>query len=263
MALDINAIRGRLNKLQNTQRKTDALWKPTPGKHQVRIVPYKFNLDNPFIELYFHYNINNKTYLSPQSFGRPDPIVEFADKLKRMGDKEDWKAAKAMEPKLRTFVPVVVRGEEGEGVRFWGFGKTVYQELLAFFADPDYGDLTDPTNGRDITVEFKTAKELGKNYPETYIRVKPNQTAITEDKNVLENIKDQIELPNMFKKYTYDDMKGLLETWMETGQVGENNEESEAQPTQTNNQTTNEPKAAAVSTSNSDVKDAFEDLFNN
>ena len=85
MALDINAIRGRLNKLQNTQRKTDALWKPTPGKHQVRIVPYKFNPDNPFIELYFHYNINNKTYLSPQSFGRPDPIVEFADKLKRMG----------------------------------------------------------------------------------------------------------------------------------------------------------------------------------
>ena len=67
----------------------------------------------------------------------------------------------------------------------------------------------------------------------------------------------------MFKKYSYDDMKGLLETWMETGQVGDTNEESEAQPTQTNNQTTNEPKAASVSTSNSDVKDAFEDLFNN
>jgi hypothetical protein len=76
----------------------------------------------------------------------------------------------------------------------------------------------------------------------------------------LENIKDQIELPNMFKKYTYDDMKGLLETWMETGQVGET-EEPETQPTQTNNQTKNEP--AAATTSNSDVKDAFEDLFNN
>jgi hypothetical protein len=82
MALDINAIRGRLNKLQNTQRKSDSLWKPTPGKHQVRIVPYQFEKDNPFIELYFHYNINNKTYLSPQSFGRPDPIVEFGDSVK-------------------------------------------------------------------------------------------------------------------------------------------------------------------------------------
>ena len=104
MALDINAIRGRLNKLQSSQKKSDMLWKPAVGKQQVRIVPYKFDLENPFIELLFHYNINNKTYLSPQSFGRPDPIVEFAQKLKNMGDKDDWKAAKAMEPKLRTFV---------------------------------------------------------------------------------------------------------------------------------------------------------------
>ena len=68
MALDLSAIRGRLNKLQNTGNSKSNLWKPTPGKHQVRIVPYLFNKENPFIELYFHYNINNKTYLSPSSF---------------------------------------------------------------------------------------------------------------------------------------------------------------------------------------------------
>ena len=43
MALDLSAIRGRLNKLQNTSNRTSNLWKPTPGKHQVRIVPYKFS----------------------------------------------------------------------------------------------------------------------------------------------------------------------------------------------------------------------------
>ena len=37
-----------------------------------------------------------------------------------------------MEPKLRTFVPIIVRGQEGDGVRFWGFGKTVYQEILGY-----------------------------------------------------------------------------------------------------------------------------------
>ena len=61
----------------------------------------------------------------------------------------------------------------------------------------------------------------------------------------------------MFKKYTYDDMKGLLETWMETGQVGEETKEEETQPTQT---TTYQLPTAASTT---DVKDAFEDLFNN
>ena len=67
---------------------------------------------------------------------------------------------KFAEPKLRTFVPVIVRGEEGEGVRFWGFGKTVYQEILGYITDPDYGDITDPTSGRDLTIEYKSKNNL-------------------------------------------------------------------------------------------------------
>ena len=54
---------------------------------------------------------------------------------------------------------MIVRGEENEGVKYWGFGKTVYQELLSII-DPDYGDISDPVSGRDVVVEFKT-KEVG------------------------------------------------------------------------------------------------------
>ena len=63
-----------------------------------------------------------------------------------------------MVPKLRTFVPVLVRGQEGEGVKFWGFGKTVYQEILGYITDPDYGDITVAVNGRDLTIEYKSAR---------------------------------------------------------------------------------------------------------
>ena len=272
MALDINAIRGRLNKLQNTQRKSDALWKPTPGKHQVRIVPYKFNQDNPFIELYFHYNINNKTYLSPQSFGRPDPIVEFADKLKRMGDKEDWKAAKAMEPKLRTFVPVVVRGEEGEGVRFWGFGKTVYQEILGYIADPDYGDITDPTSGRDLTIEYKSAEEAGTSYPTTTIRVKPSETAVSEDaKNATSFLENQTEITDLYSELSYDELKSVLEGWLNPTAEGEQSSASQevlstpSKPAVQAEVKTPAPAAAAPTSEKKtdDVAAAFDDLFNN
>ena len=215
MAINLDAIRGRLNKLQSTTSKKVELWKPAPGKHTIRLVPYKFNKENPFIELFFHYNINNKSYLSPSSFGRPDPIVEFADKLKRMGDKEDWKAAKKMEPKLRTFVPVLVRGEEGEGVRFWGFGKTVYQEILGYIADPDYGDITDPNEGRDITVEVVSAEDSGTSYPVTTIRVKPNQTPLVDDAaKATSLLEDQKDLVSLFKKYTFDEMKDELQGWL-------------------------------------------------
>ena len=41
--MDINAIKKRLNQLQTTNQRTTNLWKPQPGKTQVRIVPYKHN----------------------------------------------------------------------------------------------------------------------------------------------------------------------------------------------------------------------------
>jgi hypothetical protein len=214
MSTNIDAIRARLNKLQGTQKTADSLWKPTVGKHQIRLVPYKFNKDIPFIELYFHYNINNKSYLSPASFGRPDPIVEFAEKLKRMGGKDDYREAKKMEPKLRTFVPVIVRGQESEGVKFWGFGKTVYQELLGYFADPDYGDLSDPINGRDIVVDYAAA-EGGASYPTTTIRVKPTTTKLHEnDSKISELIGNEKEITTIYSELSYDELKKILENWL-------------------------------------------------
>ena len=269
MALDLAAIRGRLNKLQNTSNRTSNLWKPTPGKHQVRVVPYKFSPENPFIELFFHYNINNKTYLSPSSFGRPDPIVEFAEKLKRMGDKEDWKAAKKMEPKLRTFVPVIVKGEESEGVRFWGFGKTVYQELLGYIADPDYGDITDVDGGRDITIEYTSAEDAGTSYPVTTIRIKPNQTPVSDDESAKQSlVETQTNITDIYSELSYDELKSVLEGWLNP--TSEEGEESTSQQT-LSTPSTPKPAVATVPTSQptvddkkklDDVASAFDDLFN-
>ena len=62
---------------------------------------------------------------------------------------------------------MIVRGEENEGVKYWGFGKTVYQELLSIIAS-DYGDISDVTvSGRDVVVEFKT-EEVGRFFSKNY-----------------------------------------------------------------------------------------------
>ena len=96
--MDIEAIKSRLNQLQNTT--STNFWKPQPGKSQVRIVPYSHNKENPFSELFFHYSlVPNKTVLSPLSFGRPDPVQQFADKLKSSGNKDEWIQGKRIEPK--------------------------------------------------------------------------------------------------------------------------------------------------------------------
>jgi hypothetical protein len=283
MGIDLEQIKERLNSLQKKTKKSDNLWKPVPGTQQIRIVPYIKNPDNPFIELYFHYGFGGKNLLSPTSYGEADPINELGETLKNTGNSDDWKMGRNLEPKMRTYVPVLVRGKENEGVKFWGFGKNVYQELLAFFADPDYGDLTDPLNGRDITVEFKTAEQVGKSYPETYIRVKPNQTPISDDGNVIELVKNQIDLSTIFKKWDYEELKDMLKQWLETGKVGDDSkEEKEEQPTQQAGKEEPSPfketpppaaemkapaapktetKEEAAPASN-DVRDAFDNLFN-
>jgi len=247
--MDLNAIKKRLSQLQTTNNRTSSLWKPQPGKTQIRIVPYSFNKDNPFIELFFHYNLNNRSYLSPISFGRPDPIEEFSQKLKGSGSKEDYQLAKKLEAKMRTFAPVVVRGEERQGVRFWGFGKTVYQELLSIIADPDYGDITDPVNGRDVVVEFITAEESGASFPKTNIRVKPNQTAISDDPDVLELVKTQQEISEIYQELSYDDLTEVLNNWL-------NPSDDEKEETQVST------ADLAASKTVSNTSEAFDELFN-
>ena len=252
--MDIQKIKDRLNQLQQTTTTSNSFWKPQPGKTQIRMVPYKFNKDNPFIELYFHYSMgDNKTHLSPISFGRPDPINEFASKLKSTGDRDEWIQGRKLEPKMRTFVPMVARGQEHEGIKFWGFGKTVYQELLGFIADPDYGDIADPITGRDIVVERQTPAEAGNQYGKTTIRVKPNQLPLTEDKDVLTKMFDsQVDIKEIYTEPTYEELKELLKNYLSP----DNNEES-SESSQPSSSTTKTNTSAV-----SDVEDAFDQLFN-
>ena len=246
--MDLDAIKSRLNQLQNTQ--TNAFWKPQPGKSQIRIVPYLHDKNNPFSELFFHYSlVPNKTVLSPLSYGRPDPVQQFADKLKSTGNKDEWIQGKRIEPKMRTFVPVVVRGEESEGVKFWGFGKTVYQELLGIIADPDYGDISDSTTGRDIVVERQTPAEAGNQYGKTTIRVKPNVTALSDDSNLLQRLLDeQPDIKELYQEPTFDELKSHLSNFLN--------------PSDSTEETTEKEPEMVATEASSNVEDDFDKLFN-
>jgi len=262
--MNTELLRERLKTLMNQTKKQDSFWKPTPGKHVIRIVPYKYNKENPFIELLFHYNIGPKPYLSPQTFGRPDPIVSFAEELKSTGKKEDWKLGKSLEPKLRTFVPIVVRGKEEEGVKFWGFGKTVYQELLGLISDPEYGDITDITRGHDITVEFKSAEEVGKSYPSTTIRPKPAKTKLVDGAEQLKALFDtQKNILEIYKEPTYEELEQALANWLKSGdkkdkesQSNSDDYEDDGAPTTVKSFVNAKKESNTASTSKSNLRDS-------
>ena len=257
MALDLSAIKAKLNQLNKSDDKKNNLWKPEAGKTRVRIVPYVHRKENPFLELYFHYDIAKRSMLSPITFGNSDPIVEFAEKLKKTGDKDEWLMGRKIEPKMRTYVPVIVRGKESEGVKFWGFGKQIYTELLSIVSDDDYGDITDLMSGRDIDVEF-TPGENGA-FPKTTIRVKPNAQPATEDKAIAEKIMNQPEITEIFPEPSYEELEKALAEWM--------NPENADADTNTTSAPANETKKTAAAAKPeadkvTDVASAFSDLFN-
>ena len=220
--MNLDEIRKRMDRLQNKSNGKSSsdfkknFWKPPSGeKSIIRIVPYKYNKDVPFTELYFYFGIDKPRMLALSNFDESDPILEFASQLRKTNDPDNIALAKKLFPKMRILAPVLVRGEEDKGVRFWEFGKMVYTELLGVMMDEDYGDITDIAAGRDITVEVIPSSETGKMYDTTTVRVKPVQSPLTkkgeEAEKYLENQKNAVEL---FNRYSFDEMKASLQKYL-------------------------------------------------
>ena len=221
--MDINQIKNRLNTLQNKgkggsqskEERAKNFWKPTIGKQLIRIVPSKFDKSNPFKEVYFHYNVANRSMISLTNWGEKDPIVEFASQLRKSSDKENWQLAKKIEPSMRVFLPVIVRGEEEKGVRLWEFGKAMYQELLSMAADEDIGDFSDIYEGRDLTIETVGPDVTGTKFNKSTVRPRTKQTQLSDDSTKAKLwLNEQPDILSLYKKMDYEEMKTILLNWM-------------------------------------------------
>tara|TARA_R110000822_G_scaffold138524_1_gene276119 strand:+ start:799 stop:1629 length:831 start_codon:yes stop_codon:yes gene_type:complete len=266
--MDLDVIKKRLNDFQSQANNSGGsqkqlFWKPSVGKQLIRVVPSKYNPSNPFTEMMFYYGIGSKKVMaSPANWGDKDPIMEFAKQLRSTNDKENWRLAKKLDAKVRIFAPIIVRGEESEGVKLWQFGKEVYQEFLNMAADDEIGDFTDIAQGRDIKLSTVGPESTGTPYNKTSIgpSLKTSTLADTEDgvKQLRENQADPMKI---FKPLTYDEMKTSLQEWLSP--EGEDDEEGSisSEPAVAFD---NEPKSN-YSLDIKNVKqtkaDKFEDLF--
>jgi len=237
--MDINAIKQRLNSLQSTntpgkKEKIDyskVYWKPKEeGKYQIRIVPSKLNPKNPFQEVFVHYGFSKFPIYALTNWGEKDPIVEFAAQLRKTNDRENWVLAKKLDPKMRVFAPVIVRGEEEKGVRLWEFGKEIYMQLLGIAEDEDYGDYTDINEGRDFTVDVVKGDIGGRQGLKSSIRIKPKTTALSSDASLIQTfLKEQPVLLEIQRKMEFEALKEVLQNWLSpedaTGEVDEDEEE--------------------------------------
>jgi len=274
MAIDLAAIRKKLNQISGVSSKRNITWRPEEGQeYQVRLLSFPNNDGQPFKEIMFYYNIGtNPGLVAPFQFGKPDPIQELITKLRDEGSKESYELAKKLYPKMRCFAPVVVRGEEDKGVRIWSFGKTLYQNILNLMLDEDYGDITDIHQGRDL--KLTCTKSPGKTFADTEVRPRAKNTPLADREDAINKLVASIpDVSELFETKSYVELEKIVNDWLngdnekETGTVKggsntqasdflEDDEEIQVKPSQTK---TTKPSQTNNS-KYSNLNDAFADL---
>ena len=270
--MDLDVIKQRLeaiNKQSNNNGNGNGkqlFWKPSVGKQLIRVVPNKFNPANPFTEMMFYYGIGSKRVMaSPMNWGEKDPIQEFAKQLRQTSDKDNWRLAKKLDAKTRIFAPVIVRGEESEGVKLWQFGKEIYEAFLQMAADEEIGDFTDIVAGRDIKLNTVGPESTGTPYNRTTISPSLKTTSLSDDEAIVkEFLENQADPKKVFKPLSYDEMKQALQEWL-SPEDAENEGDIIKEPAVDFDSDVKQPAQSNYSLSTKQVKksktEQFDDLF--
>lgn len=221
MAIDLAKMRERLQAAQNKGGGDNTFWRPSDGEQSIRIVPTADG--DPFKDYWFHYNVGaNRGFLCPKrNYGDSCPVCDFASQLWREGsendDPEAKKMAKGLFARQRFFSPVLVRGEEDQGVRVWGYGKTAYESLLGLVLNPEYGDITDPESGTDLVLNY--GKPPGASFPQTKLTPRRRSSVLCDEAvggddrcaELLENIPD---FDNIFERKSTSDVAAMLDEYL-------------------------------------------------
>ncbi len=264
--MNLDQIRSKLGTLNKKGQKSGEnrpkvdmslyLWKPkAEGKYQIRIVKSVFDKEFPFKEVFLHYGISKYPIYALTNWGEKDPIIEFAKVLKEGEyDLDKWKLSNKIQPKMRVFAPVIVRGEEEKGVRLWEFGKEIYNQLLQLAEDEDYGDYTDVSDGRDFTINVVKGDVGGREGLKSTVTIKPKTSVLSDDAELVEKWlseqPDILELQKTFK-YTFDKLKSTFERWLqpEEGEESSDNQNESESKEEPKNEQSNEDFLADINAS--------------
>lgn len=194
-------------------------WKPIKfGRYTVRFLP-PADPDGLFFYETAQHRVGENYYFCPKAEGDDCPICEFYKSLYDEGSDDSIALAKEIKPRKQYLYNIVVRDELGQEVdnpkevHTYMSGKTLYEALMDYFFDEDYGDLTDVENGYDFTI-VKEQGDLG--FP-NYKKSKPrkNPTPLFDDEDDIEEVLGNIsDLKSEVEYKSYEELKDALEKFV-------------------------------------------------
>lgn len=182
------------------------------GKSVRRVLWPKGEKDVFYSEGFLHFSLGaegKKVATCPKTFNEknPCPICEYVAQLQKSKSKQDKKLANQIKAKRRIYINVLSRDDEEETPKVLPIGVTILKGLLETICDPDYGDITDPETGRDVTI---TRKGQGLN-TEYSVLPKPKSSVVSEDMEVDDIEEAMADLDALFIEKSYDELQAILD----------------------------------------------------
>jgi len=180
------------------------------GENKGRLLPPVNDLDTAWVQAGRHFKIaEGKALLCPKvTYNKPCPICEYVSMLFTSKDKSAWNEANEKKAKVRFISNALTIDKDGHhdgNVYFFEFGPQIRNQFLAYFADAEYGDFTDPIKG----LNFKLTKN-GEKMTTTYT------VTLSRLQSVIENWEDVKSKMINLSEYTakellpYEVLNGLL-----------------------------------------------------
>ncbi|MCD6213744.1 MAG: hypothetical protein J7J46_02050 [Candidatus Desulfofervidus sp.] len=190
--MDIEQLKKDLSQYSST---LGSFWKPKVGRNYIRILP-PWRTDAPvfYKAVRLHWVGSRSVLCTPGNCivcsMLQDPVL-----------------APSLEGKVNTInrflVNMVDLDDKGGGVVVWAMPPIVWNQLAQFCVDPQWGDLTDPNTGRNVTVVREGSGVKSTKYQ---VIPDPQQTAV--DVQLLTQMHD---LDKIYTKASPEYVIGLLQ----------------------------------------------------
>lgn len=221
--LNMDAMKSQLNAESQNSYSNAEYDKLQQGKNVRRVLWPKGDNELFYSDGYLHFGIGpegKSVATCPKTWGQKEkcPICEMVEQLQKSKSKDDKKLADDIKAKRRIYINVINRDDEEETPKVLPIGATIFKGLLETICDADYGDITDPETGHDVTI---TRKGQGLKTEYTVLP-KPKATVVSDTQTPEEIEAEMTDLNSLFIKKSYDELKALLD-----GEEAEDNEDED------------------------------------
>ena len=215
MPIDTAELERKLAEIDGKFKKSDKqsmFWKPG-DTNTIRIVP-----NTPqFYEILKHYQVADVgTVICPTTFNKKCPLCELRIKLYKNGTEEDRTFAKKLKSQWRFFTPVLVRGQKDQHEKplWWEFSRKIYEQIIMYCKNPEYGDISDPIKGVDLDVVVIQPKKEGE-FKKTNLSPKRSSSALMPNQEQIDKVVKEVpDFMKDLKVMSYEEISKIVDEWI-------------------------------------------------